>query len=473
MKKTFKTLLLIVVCFTCLKVNAKTYDICKNGCTYDNAQDVFYELQFSTVEEDVIILFKDNGVYHVDFDASFGTYGNQNQIITGYSKNPYITNMTIKSEDPKNRATLESGQNQFSFEYDNAENFIVENMIMKNLETDHRDHGGDMFFVQEKNIYLKNSDFYTQDTFAFWSLYGEVKDCYFYSENGVYLESSNNRSSKLVVDNIKVNTVSENGYFSLYSSEIDAKNIYVETINKYGCAIYSTNANIDNINIKGATISGMLISYFDKSNPNKVLINNSDISNNELSLMARFFNFGDQYDIKISNSKLNGVDTSLSDWLIKNNPDNRSAPIVYVDSTNTWTKPIKRGENVIEENDGKVIIDLNNSLTINKDNFKKSDLDLKNIFSNIEGFDFNEATWTSSNPEVAIVENGNIKILKVGTTTITGEYNDNNYSIQLKVTENIINPKTGGFKIPFIALFIIVSFVGVISIFKNNKKMEV
>ncbi len=175
MKKTFKTLLLIVVCFTCLKVNAKTYDICKNGCTYDNAQDVFYELQFSTVEEDVIILFKDNGVYHV-----------------------YITNMTIKSEDPKNRATLESGQNQFSFEYDNAENFIVENMIMKNLETDHSTHGGDMFFNQEKNIYLKNSDFYTQDTFAFESLYGEVKDCYFYSENGVGLDASNNGSGKLV-----------------------------------------------------------------------------------------------------------------------------------------------------------------------------------------------------------------------------------------------------------------------------------
>ena len=31
MKKTFKMLLLIVVCFMCLKVNAKTYDICKNG----------------------------------------------------------------------------------------------------------------------------------------------------------------------------------------------------------------------------------------------------------------------------------------------------------------------------------------------------------------------------------------------------------------------------------------------------------
>ena len=473
MKKIFKMLLLIVVCFMCLKVNAKTYDICKNGCTYDNAQDVFYELQYSTAQEDVVILFKDNGVYHVDFDASFGTYGNQNQYIMGYSENPYITNMTIKSEDPKNRATLESGQNQFSFEYDKAENFIVENMIMKNLETDHSYHGGDMFFVQEKNIYLKNSDFYIQDTFAFWSLYGEVKDCYFYSENGVDLAPLNNRSGKLVVDNIKVDTVSEDGYFTLDAEEMDIKNVYVESANEYGCEVISKKATIDNINVKGATLSGILVEYFDKSYPSNVLITNSDISDNAISLMARFFNFGDQYDIKISNSKLNGVDTSISDWLINNNPDNRPAQIVYVDSTNTWTKPIKRGENVIEENGGKVIIDLNNSLTINKDNFKKSDLDLKNIFSNVEGFDFNEATWTSSNPEVAIIENGNIKLLKVGTTTITGEYNDNNYSIELKVTENMINPKTSGIIIPFIVLFIIVSLIGFISIFKNKKKIEV
>ena len=131
MKKMIKRLLLITIFLASIKVNAKTYDICANGCTYNNAQDVFYELQYSTVAEDVTILFKDDRVYHVDFDASFGTYSSQT--VRGYSDNDYITNMTIKSEDPKHRATLESGEHQFSFEYDNAENLIVENMIMKNI----------------------------------------------------------------------------------------------------------------------------------------------------------------------------------------------------------------------------------------------------------------------------------------------------------------------------------------------------
>lgn len=197
-------------------------------------------------------------------------------------------------------------------------------------------------------------------------------------------------------------------------------------------------------------------------------VNNSDVSNNRCSILdgcdptERAFEFANQksmltYDYNtttVSNSKLSCAVAYGNDYYY-------SPPSIYIKSNNTWVEKPIYGENVVEEYDGRVIVDLEEDKTISLS--KKDDLVIESIFDESAS----DIEWVVEDEAIAKVENGKIIPLKVGKTVLTASNGGVNYRINLVVTSDLLNnPKT--LNIGYILIVLLVSGVIGRILYKKN-----
>ena len=468
--------ILLLFIFSPLTVKAEelVYNVCKSGCEYNDLQEVFVLLNDpnyrTSVPEnaiyDVVVEIKDGETYNVDFRV----------IDSGYITNTNAKTFTIRGSDPDNRPTIYSGDDQMSFWIKYGEYFLIENVVMKNVETDYSFHGGDLFIMANGNndlIEVRNSEFHVQDCFNIWAYSITIKDSAFYADDGIGFDSYAGINT---LDSV---TVRPTEYFTFTGEGIcNAKNVDVE-VNSADNGMYIDaycKNTLDNIKIRGGK-TGLKI-YGVKSNylegfTSTILIKNSDLSQNDISLYVNGNNTGNEKDVIVENTKVKNV-VSKGD---KNIDQTALGPIVYIKKDCEWSSPIKRS--ITEEDDatvkelvdGRVIIEESKKIELNID--KSNEISLKSLFNNIDGVDFTSINWRVSDPSVLEIVNNKIIPKKTGETTISGEYADNIYEVDVIVVKDnsiipIINPSTGNHLLS-VALLLLLGFIYYVFISRKEK----
>lgn len=468
MKKKLFFLIFIIYLIFPVFVNAEElkYEVCKSGCEYSDLQEVFTLVNDpndrSSVPEnaiyDVVIEIKDGETYNVDFRT----------IDSGYVTNTNAKTFTIKGSNSDNRPTIYSGDDEMSFWIKYGEYFLIENVIMKNLETDHSFHGGDLFLMANgKNdlVEIRNSEFYVQDCFDIWAYSITVKDSAFYADDGIGFDAYGGVNT---LENVIVRPTE---YFDFTGEGIcNATNVDVEA-DHYEDGMYLSGDcqnTLDNINIRGAQ-NGIYVyaSYSERPDSKykgfskKTIIKNSNLVDNDISIYASGNHNINDIDIEVENTKLKTVVSKGKKDVL----DTLLGPTVLIKGSSIWASPITRSNDensdatVKELLDGKVIIEEKKILDLNFDD-KDTVIDVSSLFNNIDGVDFTTVNWRVSDQSILDIIDNKLIPKKTGLVTITGEYNNNLYEVQVKIFKNnplipIINPETGNHLL--LVIFLIVS----------------
>ncbi len=369
------------------------------------------------------------------------------------------------------------------------------------------------------------------------NLHINVKDSYEYtmgdhnlSNTYVYFTSSNN-------SNINISGASDNTRLSVYGLQfygydnpvgnftVKLKNLNIYTNTNYCdsdmmgmCPSISIGANsmIDNITVNGrysglAVIAGkshtinkytfngnnygvIVGNIYNSPIPlNSVTITNSKLANCNCSLAVYDLDFNSHvrkaniddinnitlkkiaftnYNVKVDSSEVNCAKYGADYSSIATNPT------IYFTSNNDWKAAISRGTdfnsfaNIVEGYNSRIIIDMEKKDTIKL----SSKVSLQNYFDELKDVDPGDIQWRVANPKILKIENGKVIPLKIGTTTVTATYKNNNYSIEFRVTGlpsiNINNPKTGA---SLFLIFSIIFTIGVITysiVSKQIKKLN-
>ena len=403
--------------------------------------------------------------------------------------NRFVSNFYLKGEDPDHKPTIYSGESQLSFEFQNADKIVFENLIMKNVETDGSFHGGDLFITGREAdgdlVKFDNMDIYAADCFYIWSYYLEVTNSNFYITNGVGFSAKNDTS---ILKNLNIDA---GGYVDMFTGGVlKATDININFDRLPGKDNVQAELNpkgtnyLENVNIKGGN-RGIYMWGIIKENDNYYIgykgttyINNCDLSQNDISLYAQGNNAGNDYDIIISDSKINSIKSEGYKRYL-----DIPGPIVYVKASTKWTNKIERSTedgvgNAIKLLDGRIIIEQGNTTTITVDDGKYDEIELGSFFD----FDgFNDYQWISTDEEIVKLVDGKIIPGKEGTAYILGTYanSDDVYKLEVvvkhKVKEEekeVINPNTGD-KIGYLFIVVLVLCLAISIMFEIMNKKKV
>ena len=238
----------------------------------------------------------------------------------------------------------------------------------------------------------------------------------------------------------------------------------------YNMGIFSYGGNMV---IKNSTVSGFTIGVASESG--NLNVDGCDLKDNYFSINAAFTKGA------VSNSKLSKLLT-FGNFTIKESNDFGDLKVKLLDPETL------EGQSDICEMFSKNYIYVVNINNASVEMRKSIDIDLgeskeiKNILSffrdgevNVEGF-----TFEVSNPDIAKVENGNVILLRQGTTEITASnettaekytliVNATTPSIIDNVVDNITNPATGTNTISLIILIIALTSIGGVLTYKLKK----
>lgn len=237
--------------------------------------------------------------------------------------------------------------------------------------------------------------------------------------------------------------IAEDGSLMLYNVKINKQAEEVPAISTIGIKVITLNE---------VTASGIFISVEEKYKNGSVIITNSDLTSDDscsivfkkakslrkllttsmpTPTQGQMPSLDSDYDVIVSNSKINCAICSTT-------LENASSRIL-IDSTNTWTdNRIERGTegNVVEEGTASIIIEKAKEKEVKIT--ATEDLDINKYFEDIPSNA--EVDWEIEDETIAVIRNNKIVPLKVGSTTIVGELNNNIYTLRLDVTEDMINP---------------------------------
>ncbi len=302
---------------------------------------------------------------------------------------------------------------------------------------------------------------------------------------------------KDVITNTKINgqVTTSNGEFSYKNLTINSNDEYALGIVRNTCGTnfkptVITEGQIENLNIEGNPAIGIYgnsteLAYkvnIDKSDLSKAIcsividvqemspcIGKSDISKIYPTFLAQ--NYSD-LNAQIKNSKVNC-------GIVESHSSTMNAGNIYFEGSNTWTKQISRGtdktnNNVVELNKGNIYIDFANKdiLRLNVDLSKPIIDYFKAIIP--EGKVLGE--WRIEDPSILKVVDGKIVPLKVGVTRLVATIDNNNYVLEIEVTEDMlsgkakeVNPETGAFVSSILIILLIA--IGIIFINQKNKRI--
>ena len=502
-----KLLIVIILLFIFpIFVNAEdlVYNVCKNGCEYSDLQEVFALLHDEHYLDhlsnpstyDVYINIKDGETYNIDFMQllKYAKNSNSNPQPSGYVRNISATNFYIKGENSENKPTILSGEGQMAFCFYNASNIVFENLIMKNIVSDGSFHGGDLLIeTNNKTSFVKvnNCEVYAADTFYIDAFSIEVKKSIIKTNNAIEIYSRGGTHELTDLD-ISHEYFFELGNYPPSDSETAnptiLKNIVINTTGEYGIGLFANGYSpyiLDNVTIESSTkygiYAGTNLTQTYKGMKYPITIKNSDLSKVPLSIYVQGNNVGNEVDVIFDNSKLNGVKSVGR----KAYDENAIGPIISVDSSNTWVGDIIRSNDqesttatVIEDLDGRVIIEERKDIDLSISDNNYEEVDLANTFENKFGIDFNSITWSIANPEVVEIVNGKLTPKSSGETTIVGRLGDNIYEMTIRVTvqntensEVIVNPKTGPTNYIIILVSIIVVSLVLFKVVNKSSKI--
>ncbi len=180
------------------------------------------------------------------------------------------------------------------------------------------------------------------------------------------------------------------------------------------------------------------------------------------------------YNVKIDSSEVNcakyGADSSSF----------ATNPTIYFTANNDWKAAINRGTdfnsfaNIVEGYNSKVVIDMEKKDTIKL----SSKVSLQNYFDELKDVNPGDIQWRVADPKILKIENGKVIPLRIGTTTVTATYKNNNYSIEFRVTalpnvkEVISNPKTGASIFLVVALLFLTGVLTYSYVLVQKKKVK-
>lgn len=172
--------------------------------------------------------------------------------------------------------------------------------------------------------------------------------------------------------------------------------------------------------------------------------------------------------INVKNSKVNCAKTYSEDV-------NNAALDLFFDYQTKWSKPIVRSNdlestaNVVERNNGNIYIEAGaeDTLKLNVDLEKNISEYFKDIIPNGSVL----GDWFIEDESILKVENGKIIPLKAGTTAIYSVIDNNVYSVYITVTDDMVNPGTGGSIHNVILLIVVLSLIALILHLKRPIKI--
>ena len=404
--------------------------VCRNGCDYNSVDSLFDDISVGAYNSDYLwVEMYDSYEYKVQsHDLSMLNY------IEFYSPD----NKNINISGANNNVTLKVGELIFGAE--ESDNFTVK---LSNL--------------------IINSTYVNSISGSKSSPPSSVVGTI-----GIFSNS--------IVDNVRINS-KENGLV-LKSYNQHNINGYVYNGDKYailmignGTRLNERSINITNSKMAGCDCSLVIYDYSpavpDGGTPtpsSSNYVNNGIIKN----LKPSFISLTD-YNIKVDNSDVScvryGADNSIS----------ASNPIIYFTSSNRWSKDISKcyveqnGCNVLQGINSKIIIDQEDNVSVSlKDKVK-----LQDYFPELKSVNPKEITWSVSNPKVLKIVDGKAIPLKTGNCVVTATYNDMNYTLNFRVTNNnhhtLANPNTGARLFLIIAIVLFASGVGFSAVMTDAK----
>ena len=498
MKKIIIFIILLIIPFV-VKGQTLVYNVCQTDCEYNELNDVYNEiLSLSTPEEhDITINIKDGRTYIIPYRNCDKNISNAKIKVIGTNKRPtiqgskngsklndypniistdiYYENLKIEATNYLKIGNVESdskaviknvifSSNSLNFYATNTEvtdsiinvgNVIVDenitNFYMKNTTIEVEDIDDAYIKLLNDNYLIEDSTFKNMQIIS----HSNEKNSLL---NNIIIKGSIYNGSYINIKNSTIdgNFISDNHDFSIKDTTINTNDEAAINIFKSSCTPLTNNSNgaiIDNVKIKGNPKYGILIRGIDIDS--KVDINNSDFSNatcstaiigNDLgtccqSLSPNNINptfLANKYEnenIHVTNSLVNGGQVYSENPTI-------AAGTIYFEDNNTWTEKINRGtnieeNNVVELNNGKVIIDLSNKGTLKLKVDKEKNI--ADYFKDLVNEKDTLGTWLIEDDSILKIVENKIVPLKVGQTKITASIGNNNYSVYIKVTETDLN----------------------------------
>lgn len=274
-----------------------------------------------------------------------------------------------------------------------------------------------------------------------------------------------------IIDNVRINS-NDNGLL-LNSYNQHSINRYVYNGSDYAIVLYGDGRRLNEraINITNSTMAscacslviydysegGIDVSGYDQNGG----LNKRELVNVFNKVSPSFIALTN-YNIKVDNSDVSCVKYNAQ------NSNLASNPTIYFTSSNRWSKNINKcyaesnGCNVLQGINSKIIIDQEDNVSVTLNDKVK----LQDYFPELKSVDPSEITWTVSNPKILKIVDGKAIPLKTGDCVVTATYNDMNYTLNFRVTNNthstLVNPSTGARLFLVIAL---VLFIGGIAVY--------
>lgn len=508
MKKIMLIMLFFLFPF-CVHAETITYDLCKNGCAYDQYDDIITEigkLDFNKTY-DFVIEIKDSNTYYSEKTLDF--YGrNGDEIIAGST----ITIKGINEIMPVLTSTQEyfPDPNMYYVSYENI-NFKGHFIHLGYADYDNKD----------SYLNFKNCKFFAKEI-SFNHYSNNLENVQVESEKLSFYYVS--REANIINSDINIifddSSIKEDGYigglrfdsdnYTIKNSKIKARRIYdtsypssvtienssiegdidsasgitnykdvlisgsiqnmglinydnvkVNTKNSVGITFYDVSGIMNNVTVASSVYG---IEYFtgDFSDNFNLRIYNSDFSNTKYSLFLDtiFTNDGGEAGISTPNYDIPEIfmyknipinvlldNTKISSLITMSSFYTEAGNILVLDNS-TLTCDVSRGTD-LEKN---TIIEKDNGKIIisfeNNDVLrlnKDFEVDLSKYFEDLSSDDAILGNWEIGDKNILKIENGKIIPLKVGETVISAFINNSSYTLNIEITEEVISPETSSF----------------------------
>src|SRR5574344_121608 len=504
--------------------------ICEQGCDYDNIADAKEYIDNNLGGTNITITFKDNRTYTITDSLSYGfnTHLYNNLTIQGLADNRPTINIPKVQLIQYTSRDLSINIKNINLNLQYGMNLVARNINLENVDLTIEGENnkssqtslgilGDVVSLNNTNIKInsKSSLAFIANSQDFISVSTTNES----NKYGINLNSINNITDENI---LSIRSITFDEYFTKHiininNSSFNYKNSQEPFIiygnsninnssfvsNTFGVVIYDTyKNNIDNCRISNSTHEfvesddyhnifednkysfGLYVLHLatDESTYYQTTISNSDLSNNDFSVLGyvkgneNYISKYD-YDIIINNTKLNrvvsasyssqsavksnleGYDsfTSLKPakgltMHVTNNSEFINKIYLYTEGETLKSNTILDDVNAYETAKSSITIDLEKNIEVNAGETKS--VSLNNLFNTYDIEDINDDDWVKVNDSVVDVENGGIIILSAGTNTIEASYNGINYKVNVIVNEEVVNPKTGIKRVSIILVII-------------------
>lgn len=504
--------------------------ICEQGCDYDNIADAKEYIDNNLGGTNITITFKDNRTYTITDSLSYGfnTHLYNNLTIQGLADNRPTINIPKVQLIQYTSRDLSINIKNINLNLQYGMNLVARNINLENVDLTIEGENnkssqtslgilGDVVSLNNTNIKInsKSSLAFIANSQDFISVSTTNES----NKYGINLNSINNITDENIlsirsitfdeyftkhiinINNSSFNYKNSQEPFIIYGNSNITNSSFVS--NTFGVVIYDTyKNNIDNCRISNSTHEfvesddyhnifednkysfGLYVLHLatDESTYYQTTISNSDLSNNDFSVLGyvkgneNYISKYD-YDIIINNTKLNrvvsasyssqsavksnleGYDsfTSLKPakgltMHVTNNSEFINKIYLYTEGETLKSNTILDDVNAYETAKSSITIDLEKNIEVNAGETKS--VSLNNLFNTYDIEDINDADWVKVNDSVVDVENGGIIILSAGTNTIEASYNGINYKVNVIVNEEVVNPKTGIKRVSIILVII-------------------